>query len=344
MNRHQITLNTRDGQSVVFECATDEDVLSAAEQQTILLPSQCHNGSCGACVASVSQGDYDLAPCSPDVLSADAQSHGQVLLCRTHPRSDLHINTPYTYDFIRFERTPERMAEISAIETVAPDTLRIVLSLLADEQHGQAAEFEPGQYMEIAVPDTDAWRAYSLANNTNWDGQLEMVIRLRTGGLFSDYLRHAQAGERLLVRGPQGTFTLQENGLRPRWFIGGGTGVVPLISMLRRMADWGDSHPARLYFAVRHRDELFFTEQLAALQAQLPQLQVKFCVSQPETADTSGAGNVIETLRTDLAQSTTLPDCYVCGSARLVQGVTHVATMLGVPATQLYSERFVAAP
>lgn len=343
MNSYDITLQTRDGQQLSFPCAADEDLLSAAERENILLPSQCRNGSCGACVAKVTQGLYQLEESSTEALPEAAKSEGQMLLCRTYPQADLHIQTPYDYEFIRFERIPERAAEIANLDTIASDTQRLLLAFLPDEEKGQAAEFEPGQYLEIQVPGTEARRAYSLANNTNWDGHLEMIIRHRDGGLFSGYLSNAKPGERLWVRGPLGTFTLRENGLRPRWFIGGGTGVVPLISMLRRMADWGEAHPARLYFGVRHSEELFFTEIIEELQQQLPQLRVKLCVSRPKAHEHNYAGNVVETLKGDLAAMTASPDCYICGSARLVQGVTETALDHGVPVAQIYSERFIPA-
>ena len=57
---------------------------------------------------------------------------------------------------------------------------------------------------------------------------------------MSDYLVHrAAVGDMLTVTTAQGDFTLAENGLRPRWFVAGGTGLSPLLSMLRRMAGMG---------------------------------------------------------------------------------------------------------
>lgn len=342
MATHDIHIKTRDGQSLSFACGEDEDLLGAAESRGIFLPSQCRKGTCGACVATVGEGHYQEET-NLDVLAAAACTEGKILLCRTSPRSSMTLQAPYDHSFIRFHQVPERVAGITCLEQVAPATWRILLTLEDDPEHGRMADFEPGQYMEIRVPGSTERRAYSLANVTNWDGRLEFVIRQRPGGLFSRYLESAAAGDRLQVRGPLGTFTLRENGLRPRWFVGGGTGVVPLLSMLRRMAEWGEAHPARLYFGVHRAEELFFGDVIRELQGRLPQLEVKYCVSESRGASAAFHGNIVTALRNDFLATKVRPDCYVCGSPRLVQGVTECASALGVPPAQIYHEQFTPA-
>ena len=343
MTNYDITIHTRDRQRVSFVCSEAEDLLSAAERENILLPSQCRKGTCGACVATVTAGAYRLGEVSTEALPENAQARGDVLMCRTYPQADLILEAPYDYDYIRFERIPEREAEVIEVTMVATGTRRLLLRLQPDEQGG-TAEFEAGQFMEIQVPGSDARRAYSLANNTNWNGDLEFFITLRPGGAFSTYLESALVGDRLNIRGPLGTFTLRENGLRPRWFVGGGTGLVPLLSMLRRMADWGEMLPARLYFGARYEDELFCREEIRQIQDKLPQLQVKMCLSRPGNQWADYRGSVINALRDDLGSSlAVLPDLYVCGSTRLVQGVTELAMSQGLPDSCLQFERFLSA-
>ncbi|WP_233459576.1 2Fe-2S iron-sulfur cluster-binding protein [Acidithiobacillus ferrooxidans] len=176
MINYDITIHTRDKQQVSFVCSEAEDLLSAADRESILLPSQCRKGTCGACVATVTAGTYHLGEVSMEALPEKAQARGDVLLCRTYPRADLILEAPYDYNYIRFERIPEREAEVVDVTMVATGTRRLLLRLQPDEQGG-AAEFEAGQFMEIQVPGSDARRAYSLANNTNWNGDLEFSSR-----------------------------------------------------------------------------------------------------------------------------------------------------------------------
>ncbi len=338
MTEFAITAYTRDGQVLSFPCSRDESLLAAAQRQDIILPSQCRNGSCGACTAQVRTGTVAAnAPATDDRPLSKAAARN-VLLCQATPRSALIIDLPYDHTFVRFEPVPERLAEITALDVVAPGTYHLRLSLVRDA-YGCAAEFEAGQYMEILVPGTTQWRAYSLMNITNWEGCLEFVIARRPEGLFGRYLETASLGDRLRVKGPLGVFTLQENGLHPRWFIGGHTGIAPLLSMLRRMADWGEGHPVRVYFAVHDEQDLFLMDTLEDLRQRLPALEVKTCVSAPATRG-AHQGNVIDTLDADLATAPVPPDCYVCGSPRLVQGVMDRVTAHGVPRERVYFERF----
>ncbi len=342
MANHEITAHTRDGQALSFICGEDENLLGAAERQNIFLPSQCRKGSCGACVAKVRMGTYEIGAVHAELLYPRERAEGHVLLCRTTPHSSLALDLPYDHAFVRRQRVPERWAEILSLKTVAPGTRHLLLALDEDDLYGRAADFEPGQYMEIGVPGTTDRRAYSLANVTNWEGHLEFVIQQRPAGLFSRYLESAKVGDRLSVKGPLGVFTLQEHGLHPRWFIGGGTGVAPLLSMLRRMAEWGESHPAHLYFGAHDAESLFFTSVLRELQGELPQLQVKYCVSNVETRG-EHQGNILDTLAADLKSAGTSPDLYLCGSPRLVQGARACALTHGVAPERIYAERFTSA-
>ena len=189
MSNYDITIHARDRQQVSFVCSEAEDLLSAADRESILLPSQCREGTCGACVATVTAGSYHLGEVSMEVLPEQVQARGEVLLCRTYPREDLILEAPYDYNYIRFERISEREAEVIDVMMVATGTRRLLLRLQPDEQGG-AAEFEAGQFMEIQVPGSDARRAYSLANNTNWNGDLEFFITLRPRWIVHEHMCH----------------------------------------------------------------------------------------------------------------------------------------------------------
>ena len=204
------------------------------------------------------------------------------------------------------------------------------------------AEFEPGQFMELEVPGQDIKRAYSLANTGNWEGRLEFLIRLQPGGLFSTWLREqAAVGQTLIVHGPKGAFGLHESGLRPRWFVAGGTGLAPMLSMLRRMAEFQEPHPARLYFGANRAEDLFCQTELEALQAELPQLQVIYCVWKPEDNWQGFCGTPVDALAQDLADAVVLPDIYLCGPPALIDAAEAAARAKGVPDQQVLSERFL---
>ena len=342
MNTHTIELMTRDGHQLRFNCADDQNLLAAAASAHIVLPAQCGYGNCGTCYADVTQGDYTLGKHNPAALSAEDAQKGGTLLCCTFPQSDLHIALPFDQDRILIGTIKNRCADIIGIETVGENTLRLALCLVEDEEGNQLAEFEPGQFMELNVPGQDIKRAYSLSNIANWEGRLEFLIRLQPDGLFSTWLKEqAAVGQRLQVQGPKGAFGLQESGLRPRWFVAGGTGLAPMLSMLRRMAEFQEPHPARLYFGVNRAEELFCQAELKALQLELPQLQVVYCVWKPEDDWTGFRGTPVDALEKDLNEMMVKPDIYLCGPPILIDAAETIARALGVPIHQILSERFL---
>ncbi|SAL42814.1 oxidoreductase FAD/NAD(P)-binding subunit [Caballeronia arvi] len=337
----RIDLTTRDAQRLSFDCASDQDLLTAAAAADIVLPSQCRKGSCGACHATVTHGDFRMGDHSAEALSRDQA--GAMLMCRTTPCSDLHVSLPYDHTKVLRQPVPRRVATIVGLDTIARNTVRLTLDIPPTVEGGCAAEFEPGQFMELEIPDSEERRPYSLANTSNWEGRLEFLIRLQPNGRFSTFLRErARVGEQIVVRGPMGGFGIREGSLRPRWFVAGGTGVAPMLSMLRRMADFQEMQDARLFFGVNEESELFLDEELAELKTRLPQLAVELCVWRPASAWDGFRGTPVDALRGALANASVPPDIYVCGPAALIRAAEQLAVASDLPAEQFASERFVA--
>jgi ferredoxin-NADP reductase/ferredoxin len=341
MSQHQITVTTRDGHELSFGCSDDCDVVSAAEQADIKLPSLCRDGACGACVGHCDSGQYALGRINNTVLSDEAVAKGEVLLCRTYPKQDLHISTPYDYAHIRFGKQSVRQATISQLEKVAERTVRLKLSLIEDGT-GMAVEFEPGQCMELEIPGTEIRRAYSLANTGNWQGELEFLIRLQPEGRFSTYLgQQAEIGQVLTVYGPDGAFGLQADSFSPAIFIAGGTGLAPFLSILRRMVEWGEDRSIHLLFGVNQENELFCVEQLKNLQAQLPGLTFTLCVWKPSENWNDGFhGTPVDALRQYLSDKPDDYDVYLCGPPLLVKAASEAAISQGIHERRIYSEKF----
>jgi ferredoxin-NADP reductase/ferredoxin len=337
---YHIQLTTRDDRQLSFDCAPGQSLIDAANAAHITLPAQCRQGSCGLCHASVTAGDYLLGEHNRDALPVDRDNG--ILMCRTTPQSDLCIALPYDHAKIMFHPVPWRSAEIITIEQVAENIVRLELRLDSDANGGGAAEFEPGQFMELEIPDRDERRAYSLANTSNWDGRLEFLIRLHPNGLFSTFLRErAQPGMKLMARGPLGAFGIEEASLRPRWFVGGGTGLAPILSMLRRMAEYHEIQDARLFFGVNRESELFALDELERLKTELPQLKVEVCIWKPQGEWTGFVGTPVEALRKALVEAPSQPDIYVCGPYSLIEAAEKIAGGLGLPPEQLFSEQFL---
>lgn len=340
---HKITLFTRDKQQFEFSCEDKQNVQAAAEAASLYPPFGCKSGSCGACLGTCQSGEYQLQSYSEDVLSAEAATKGDILLCRTLPTTDLKITLPYDAECIQQTLTAPRNAEIISIDQIAARTLKVTLQLQDDPEAGLAFDFEPGQFVELEIADLNLMRAYSIANIPNWEGRLEFLIRLQPHGKFSEFLQNNATGKTVLVHAPSGAFVLNKQSSNPRCFIAGGTGISPFLSILNRMAEWAEDHPSHLLLGINNEAEILCQEELATLQQSLPQLSIEICVWKPENNWQGFIGTPVDAFKDFLDKNGSEIDVYLCGPPILVESATHTALEAGVNKDHIYSERFVSS-
>lgn len=344
---YDVTLVTADGQESTLHCGPGATVLEAAEDAGMMLKASCESGGCGACSAVLRRGRVQMGDHDPNVIEIP-EDQGGILLCRSVPQEDCRIDLPYDQSKIVTGPPVRHDAEITGLERVADGVMRLTLTLRPAEDGSSSADFESGQFVRIVVPgasqDKEVRRAYSPANVANWDGQLEFYIRLLPGGAMSDYLaERAAVGDVLSVSSADGEFMLAENGLRPRWFLAGGTGLSPLLSMLRKMAEWGEAQPARLFFGVTRHGEVFAQDEIAALTEALPDFRADTVVWNADPAWDGPVGNPVELAAAEIALMDEMPDVYLCGPPPMMDAALVALTAAGVPADQIHLERFASA-
>lgn len=359
---YDVTLVTADGQESTLHCDPATTVLQAAEEAGIVLKSSCESGGCGACSAVLRGGRVEMGDHDPDVIEVP-EADGGILLCRSFPREDCRIELPYDRSKI-VASLRYHDAEITALDRVADGVMQVRLTLRPGADGSSSADFESGQFVRVIVPgpapgreddlpgasakragEKEVRRSYSPANVSNWDGQLEFYIRLLPGGAMSDYLAtRARVGDVLTVSAADGEFMLEENGLRPRWFLAGGTGLSPLLSMLRKMAEWGEMQPARLFFGVTRQGEVFAQDEIDALRDVLPDFEAHTVVWNADDAWTGPVGNPVDLAAAEIAilagDGGEMPDVYLCGPPPMMDAAFTALTAAGVPLEQIHAERF----
>jgi len=340
--RYDVTLVTSDGQESTLHCEAGTTVLAAAEQAGLVLKSACQGGGCGACSAVLTGGRVEMGDHDSDVIEVPEEDGG-ILLCSSFPREDCRIELPYDAAKIVAAAPSSHEAQITALDRVADGVMRVTMTLRPAADGSSSADFESGQFFRVMVPGIDARRAYSPANVANWDGELEFYIRLLPGGVMSEYLiGTAAVGDELTVSAATGDFGLVENGLRPRWFLAGGTGLSPLLSMLRRMAEWADPQPARLFFGVTRHAEVFAQAELRALADSMPDFRYDTVVWHREPEWSGATGNPVDLAAAEAALLDEWPDVYVCGPPPMVEAAYAALTAVGLPEDQIHAERFSA--
>jgi ferredoxin-NADP reductase len=208
-----------------------------------------------------------------------------------------------------------------------------------------------GQHLDLRLtaPDgSQAQRSYSIASAPGASG-VEITVERLSEGEVSPYLTDGlQEGDLLDVRGPiGGYFVWNPASPRPLALVGGGSGVVPLMCMLRHRAQrLADSNavvpPAGLLYSARSAEDLIYRAELDRLSGMDPDLHVAYTLTRSQPAGWTGyhrrldEGMLEETFwRVDAA-----PVLYVCGPTTMVEAAANVLVDLGYPPADVRTERF----
>ncbi|MFC4004969.1 NADH:ubiquinone reductase (Na(+)-transporting) subunit F [Prauserella oleivorans] len=329
---------------VGIEIDVDEDqtILRAAAEQGVMLMHGCKEGQCASCKSFILEGDdVDHDRYSTFALPEFELEEGYTLLCRAHAYEDLTIELlNYDEEMIRSGLPiQEASVEVVSNDKVTHDMRHLVVRLVEPE----TLKFFPGQYVDFAVPGTDQTRSFSMANTSSAEsGQLEFVIKVYPGGLFSEFLdTQVKVGDRLDITGPFGVFTLRDAPGAPLVFVGGGAGIAPILSLLRSMAERGIDRKATFYYGARAKKDLCFEKELRELEERLPGFRYVPALSEPADDDSwdgeSGLiTDVVRRLETDLSGV----DAYVCGPPPMVEAAVELLPALGVDDKRVFYDKF----
>ena len=250
-----------------IECAGDETVLDAAFRQGYNLAYGCREGQCSACKCFLVEGEVALKRYSTFALSESEQSNGYTLMCRAMPEQDLVVELlHYDPDAYRLEHAiRDGRAEVVAVEALTHDITRLHLRVIEPEDFS----FKPGQYVDVHVPGAEGvTRSFSMANVPG-DGHIELIIKRYPGGRLSGMLDGGIApGQEIGFTGPYGAFHLRRSD-RPIVMIAGGSGMAPILSLLRQLAAEGTQRPVRFFYGARTEQDLFYGDLIAELGAKL---------------------------------------------------------------------------
>lgn len=338
---HQVALAFEDGVTRFITVEPGQTVADASYRQRINIPLDCRDGACGTCKALCESGTYDGGTYVEDALSADEAADGYCLPCSMTPKSDLVLQIGST-SAVAKTQVGDFAATVTGIERRTPTT--IGLRLRADERERLA--FLPGQYVNIAVPGTDdsdgaaLERSYSFASHPD-DEELEFLVKLIPGGVMSTWLtERAVVGERVDFRGPLGSFFLREAD-RPALLVAGGTGLAPMLSMLRSMKTRNPERSVRLLYGVSQDQDVTGLDTMASLREQLHHFDFDYCVSEPETT-APNRGHVTDILRTSHLNGGDVA-VYLCGPPPMIDSFRAELAALDITPTGFYYEKFLPA-
>jgi ferredoxin-NADP reductase len=235
-----------------------------------------------------------------------------------------------------------RIATVTEVIAETPSARTLVLDVPGWPSH------RAGQHVDVRLTAEDGYqaqRSYSIASAPG-AGRLALTVERLDEGEVSPFLvEEVREGDALEVRGPIGRwFTWRPEDGGPLQLLAGGSGLVPLMAILRHRAATGSSVPARLLLSVRTREDLIYADELETLAAgpDGPALTITYTRRAPE-GWTGPARRVdralLEAFAHDPAEA---PRTYVCGPTSFVELVAAELVALGHDPAGLRLERFGA--
>jgi ferredoxin-NADP reductase len=230
----------------------------------------------------------------------------------------------------------------TVVETVAETPRTATLVLDVPDWPGHRA----GQHLDIRLTAEDGYqaqRSYSIASAPE-DRRVAITVERLEDGEVSPYLAdELRVGDQVELRGPIGGYFTWEAAMGgPLLLVAGGSGIVPLMSMLRHRAAAGSKAPARLLYSSRSYDEVIYRDELDRLAAADAALAVVHTLTRSQPPDWSGYRRRIdqELLAAVAWPADQQPLAFICGPTVLVESVATLCTELGYAPGRVKTERF----
>jgi len=202
----------------------------------------------------------------------------------------------------------------------------------------------PGQHVDLRLTAEDGYtatRAYSLASAAE-GMRIKVTVEQVPDGEVSPYLTtQAAPGDRMEIRGPVGGwFVWRPDQPGPVQLVGGGSGVVPLMAMIRGRSGSGADVPMRLLYSVRDPSAVLYGEELAAAADRGVRVDVLYTRDAPP-GWSRPPGRIDHRLLADVTVAPAeRPTCYVCGPTAFVETVAELLVRVGHDPSRIRTERF----
>ena len=307
-----------------IDVAAGTNLLAALREHGVPISYSCTAGRCGTCRCKVVDGHID---------GANTDGGQSVLACTSVVNGDCSIEIPEPDDIILH---PARVlkATVTALERLTHDIVRLRL------RSAKPLEYSPGQYATLQFTPGHV-RPYSMAGLPG-DGELEFHIRLVRDGLVSGYVdRELQPGDAVRVSGPLGTSYLRRKHEGPMLCVAGGTGLAPVLAIVRGALESGMRNDIHVYFGVRSARDIYGTELLFGLAERHRNLKVHVVVAEGRAGAGQRSGIVTDAVARDWT-SLSGWRAYLCGAPPMVDAATLVARERGIDTDHIYADAFYA--
>ncbi|MBI4790896.1 MAG: ferredoxin reductase, partial [Chloroflexi bacterium] len=226
--------------------------------------------------------------------------------------------------------------QIATVKKIKPETPKVksfTLALPAWSPH------KAGQHYDIRLTAPDGYqaqRSYSIASEPERAGEVDLTIEKIEDGEVSPYMHDVlRVGDQIEVRGPIGGYFVWEAKMNgPLMLIAGGSGVVPLMAMVRHRAAAQSHVPTRLLFSSRTPDDAIYFAELEQLRGSMDGLEVFHTFTRVQPPGWKGYARRIdkEMLSEGAKPLGKTPQIFICGPTPLVEAAANTLVQIGIPA------------
>jgi NAD(P)H-flavin reductase len=302
-----------------------ESVLDGLLREGADVPSSCRAGACQSCMLRVASGDPGTA--ATVGLRPAQREQGYFLACVCRPAGDLEIAG---------DELPSVPAEVVAVDDLGAAVARVRLRALED------MPYRAGQYVQV-VRDDGLVRAYSLASVPGDDPLLELHVRVHPHGQMSRWLAAATPGTGVRLRGPAGEcFYTEGRPEQPILLAGTGTGLAPLLGVLRDALRRGHTGPITLVHGALAADGLYLEGVVHDLARSRPNFHYVPCVLSGEPGEGREVGDVVAVA---VRQAPTLKGArvFLCGGPDQVAALKRQCFLRGAGLKDISADPFLTA-
>lgn len=312
-----------------IEVAAGANLLEALRAAQVPMSYSCMAGRCGTCRCRITQGEVlDAGRAQRGPLEA---GDDHVLACQTFVTEPCTVEIPEPDEVVVH---PARIvkAGVVAIEALTHDIRRLVL------KPAKPIEFSPGQYAQLQFT-PEHIRPYSMAGLAG-DAEMEFHVRVVPGGRVSGYVAQSlRPGDAVRVSGPLGSAYLRRQHDGPMLCVAGGTGLAPVLSILRGAVAQGMRNPVHLYVGARSPRDVYGLDELLALQRRHPAMTLHIVAASGGDPREQRCGLVTEAIAQDFARLTGWR-AYLCGSPPMVEATAALVRRLGVAPGHVCADAF----
>lgn len=324
----------------LIENSDDQSVLESLLRAGVYVPNSCNQGTCGSCKFQVVSGEVDHRGSPHDTLTAEERAQGLALACQARPVDNVEVALRGSDDVGSTHVLRDLTGTVAHVEDIARDTRRILIDL------DEALDFSAGQYIELTVPGTAERRQYSLANTAEERKVLELHVRRVPGGLASDewLFGTVAVGDRIEGIGPLGDFyapAAEDDTGEPMVLIGGGTGLAPLVGIVRTALARYPNREVVLYHGVRGAADLYDGQMAAELEARYPGFRFVPVLSE-ETSPEHRSGFPTDALLEDISSCRGWSG-WLCGPPAMVEAGVKAFKRRRMAPRLIHREKFTPA-